>query len=65
MNLLNDETRESLKLELENFIEQKRLELEVISDPELKKRFEKSMNKMRIQMERLLEAMQYQENEEN
>lgn len=66
MSLLSKEEELAMREELENFIQEKRSQLGQFNDPEASERFEKSLNRMRSQMEQLLELFRYQhENEED
>lgn len=58
MNLLDKKTEDSMRQEIENFIAQKRLEFSHIQDPADMERFEKGLQKMREQMERVIQALQ-------
>lgn len=58
MSLLDKETEASMRQEIENFIAQKRLEFSHIQDPADMERFEKGLQKMREQMERVIQALQ-------
>lgn len=66
MQLLNEEAEQAMREELESFIEQKKLQLGQIEDPEQAKKLEQSLDKMRFQMEQLIQLFRYQhQNEEN
>lgn len=58
MSLLDKETEASMRQEIENFIAQKRMEFAHIQDPADMERFEKGLQKMREQMERVIQALQ-------
>tara|TARA_B100000427_G_C15512270_1_gene596769 strand:+ start:1829 stop:2029 length:201 start_codon:yes stop_codon:yes gene_type:complete len=59
MSLIDKETEDAFRKELEDFINQKKSELEQIKNPEIRERFEKSMDRMRVQMEQLIQILQY------
>lgn len=58
MSLIDKKTEDSMRQEVEKFIAQKRLEFSHIQDPADMERFEKGLQKMREQMERVIQALQ-------
>ena len=58
MSLIDKTTEDSMRQEIENFIAQKRLEFSHVQDPADIERFEKGLQKMREQMERVIQALQ-------
>ena len=64
MDYFDKETKEILRQELENFIFQKKIELNEIKDPAMAKKFEERMDRMRMQMEKMMKFFEFQSNNE-
>lgn len=63
MSLIDKETEDKFRQELESFIEQKKAEFSNIENPEMLEKFESSMERMRAQMEQLLIILQMKDEE--
>ena len=63
MSLIDKETEDKFRQELESFIEQKKAEFSNTQNPEMLEKFESSMQKMRMQMEQLLIILQMKDEE--
>ena len=63
MSLIDKETEEKFRLELESFIEEKKSQVAATGDKAMIERFETSMSRMRLQMEQLIKILQFKNEE--